>query len=231
VTPDVLFCDNHLLVVCKPAGVPVQADRTGDPDLLTGLKHYIQQRFDKPGSAYLGLVHRLDRPVSGVMVFARTSKAAGRLSAQFRQASTGKKYAAVVTGIVAGRGLCHDFLIKECQTVRVVPADYPKALAAELAWSSVAARGGLSLLDIDLKTGRPHQIRVQLASRGMPILGDLRYGSPREFDGRNLALHCYSLCLEHPVQKTQLRFTAPPPAAWRGFFDADVATLLERDPR
>lgn len=225
--PDVLFCDNHLLVVVKPAGLPAQQDRTGDQDLLCLLKAYIKQRFDKPGDAYLGLVHRLDRPVSGVMVFARTSKAAGRLSEQFRESAPLKKYIAIVQGSVQGQGVCTDYLLKENEKVRIVGPKYPKALYAELSWQARAESGGLSLLDIELKTGRPHQIRVQFASRGLPIVGDLRYNSRREFDGRNLALHCYLLGLEHPVLKIPMRWTAPPPETWRGFFDTDIEALLK----
>jgi len=225
-TPEVLFCDNHLLIVCKPAGLPAQQDRTGDEDLLSLLKAYIKQRFDKPGEAYLGLVHRLDRPVSGVMAFARTSKAAGRLSEQFRESTPLKKYIAIVQGSVQGQGLCTDYLLKENEKVRIVGSKYPKALYAELSWQARGESGGCSLLDIELKTGRPHQIRVQLASRGMPIVGDLRYSSRREFDGRNLALHCYLLGLEHPVLKTSMSWTAPPPETWRGFFDAEIESLI-----
>ena len=228
-TPEVLFCDNHLLVACKPAGVPVQQDRTADPDLLSLLKTHIKQRFDKPGDAYLGLVHRLDRPASGVMVFARTSKAAGRLSAQFRASSPQKRYIALVQGSITGQGQCLDYLIKENETVRVVTENHPKALYAELFWQARAISGDLSLLEIELKTGRPHQIRVQLASRGLHILGDLRYGSRREFDGRNLALHCYRLALEHPVLKTPASWTAAPPETWRGLFAAEIEALLRRD--
>jgi RluA family pseudouridine synthase len=225
-TLEVLFCDNHLLVVVKPAGLPVQQDRTGDPDLLSLLKEHIKERFEKPGAAYLGLVHRLDRPVSGVMAFARTSKAAGRLSEQFRQGTPLKKYMAIVQGSAQGQGVCTDYLLKENEKVRIVGAAHPGAVYAELSWQARAESGGLSLLDICLKTGRPHQIRVQLASRGWPIVGDLRYGSRREFDGRNLALHCYRLGLEHPVLKQHMHWTAPPPETWRGFFDAETEPLL-----
>lgn len=227
--PEVLFCDNHLLAVCKPAGLPAQQDRTADPDIVTLLKGYLKQRFAKPGNVYLGLVHRLDRPVSGVMVLARTSKAAARLSEQFRDGAPHKRYIALVEGTVTGRGRCEDYLCKEHETVRIVPKNYPGALHAELSWQARAFRGGVSLLDVDLKTGRPHQIRVQLAGRGLRILGDFRYGSRREFDGRNLALHCYRLGLAHPVLKTQESWTAPPPCTWQGFFAPDIEALLTQD--
>lgn len=227
--PEVLFCDNHLLVVCKPAGLPAQQDRTNDPDLLSLLKDYLKQRFEKPGKVYLGLVHRLDRPASGVMVFARTSKAAARLSGQFREGTPRKRYIALVEGSESGQGRCRDYLVKENETVRIVGEGYPQARHAELVWQARATRDGLSLVDIDLLTGRPHQIRVQLASRGLHILGDLRYGSRREFDGRNLALHSYRLGLEHPVLKTPAAWTALPPESWRGFFPAEIKDLLQPD--
>ncbi len=227
--PEVLFCDNHLLVVCKPAGLPAQQDRTNDPDLVNILKDYIKQRFDKPGRVYLGLVHRLDRPASGIMVLARTSKAAARLSGQFRDSTPSKRYIALVQGSATGRGRCRDHLVKENETVRIVEKGHPRARYAELCWQARASRGGTSLLDIDLLTGRPHQIRVQLASRGLHILGDLRYGSRCEFDGRNLALHCYRLGLEHPVLKTPVSWQAGPPGSWQSFFPAEIESLLQPD--
>jgi len=223
---DVLYLDNHLFVVNKPAGVLAQADRTGDPDLLGLGKAYLKERFDKPGAVFLGLVHRLDRPVSGVMVFARTSKSAARLADQFRRRTPEKRYVAVVEGTAAGGGVRVDHLVKEDERVRVVPATHPRAQRAELAWRAVAARGGLSLVDVRLRTGRPHQIRVQLAAMGLPILGDFRYGAARPLDGRNLALHCYRLGLEHPTRREPVAWTAPPPAAWGDLFAPEIAALL-----
>ncbi len=225
---DVLHIDNHLLVVNKPAGLLAQADETGDTDLLTLAKQHIKTVFNKPGNVYVGLVHRLDRPASGVMVLARTSKAASRLSEQFRTARPLKQYIAVIEGHCKGRGTCRDHLVKENQVVRVVDKNHPGARYAELDWQHLGDQGDLSLLDITLKTGRPHQIRVQLSRMGYPILGDLRYGARDEFDGRNLALHCYRLGLEHPVQKTFMEWTAPPPATWNSFFRNTIDTLLKK---
>lgn len=216
--PDVLFEDNHLLVLNKPAGVLVQADRTGDADLLSAGKAYLKTQYAKPGNVFLGLVHRLDRPVSGVMVFARTSKAAARLSEQIRQRTPQKVYWAIVEGKVTGAGICEDYLLKEGERVQVVPSNHPKGLRAELDWKALTNRNGCSLLEIRLKTGRPHQIRVQLSSRGMPILGDLRYGARSCFDGRNLALHCRSMTVNHPTTQEKLTFIAPLPAVWATFF-------------
>ena len=220
---DVLYLDNHLLVVSKPPGVLTQADRTGDPDLLSAGKAYLKERFDKPGNVFLGLVHRLDRPASGVMVFARTSKAASRLSRAFRERTPEKRYLALVEGHCTGAGTLLDVLVKEDRHVRVVEAGHPKGQRAELRWRALEQRGGLSLLDVELKTGRPHQVRVQLAHLGFPILGDLRYGARRKLDGRNLALHCYRLALDHPTRKERMAWEAPPPATWEAAFGAPLS--------
>lgn len=225
---DVIYSDNHLLTANKEAGLLAQADKTGDIDLLTLGKDFLKQKYNKPGNVYLGLVHRLDRPVSGIMIFARTSKAAGRLSAQFRAGTPRKQYFALVEGDCCGRGSCVDYLVKEEQNVRIVPASHPKALYAELEWKSLAQKDNLSLLEVTLKTGRPHQIRVQLAHMGFPVLGDLRYGADKEFDGQNIALHCYLLGLEHPVKKTGLQWTAKPPSSWEGRFEDSIDSALNR---
>ncbi len=211
---DVLYLDNHLLVVNKPAGVLTQADSTRDRDLLSWGKSFLKERFAKPGNVFLGLVHRLDRPVSGVVVFARTSKAAARLSAQFRTRAPAKRYVAVVEGELKGSGRCVDFLVKRDRHVRVVDPDAPGAREARLRWRALGSRDGETVVDVELETGRPHQVRVQLAHRGTPIVGDFRYGAKSEFDGRNLALHAYSLTVEHPVRREPLTWTAPPPKTW-----------------
>lgn len=227
--PEVIFSDNHLLVVNKPAGLLTQADSTGDPDLLNMMKTRVKQECDKPGNVYLGLVHRLDRPVSGVMVLARTSKAAARLSAQFRAGTPLKKYLALVEGCASESGTCRDFLLKDKQRiVHVVTARDPGARAAELDWRAIASHVGVSLLDVTLKTGRAHQIRAQLAERGMPIKGDMRYGARSLFDGRNLALHCYCLEIEHPVKGMRMRWTAPPPLSWQNFFEHEIQQIIDR---
>ncbi len=224
---DILYSDNHLLVVNKPAGVLSQADRTGDDDMLSQGKRHIQEAFNKPGNVYLGLVHRLDRPVSGVMVFGRTSKAADRLSKAFRVREVEKRYIAAVEGALAGFGEREDWLVKENERVRIVNADYPGAKRAALRWRSINSQNDRSLVEVELLTGRAHQVRIQLAALGHPILGDLRYGAHNEFDGRNLALHAYSLRFEHPVQKEPLRFNAAPPATWKGFFEEEIQRLLD----
>lgn len=227
--PEILFSDNHLLIVNKPPGVLSQADSTGDQDMLTLAKAWIKQECNKPGNVYVGLVHRLDRPVSGVLALARTSKAAARLSSQFRDGTPVKKYLALVKGRTPGGGVCRDFLVKdENRTVRVVDEQHPGARAAELEWKAIAFQKGRSLLDIQLKTGRAHQIRAQLAARGIPIVGDMRYGSLASFDGRNLALHCYCLELEHPVQRVRMCWCVAPPMSWQGLFEAEIKTLIQQ---
>lgn len=210
----VLYCDNHLLVVVKPAGVLSQGDATGDLDLLSMGKAYVGERFNKPGDVFLGLVHRLDRPVSGVMVFARTSKAASRLGAQFKNRAVDKRYVALVEGAWSGAGTRVDFLRKDHQRVRIVPEGHPEGLHAELDWRVVASRDGLSLVEVHPKSGRPHQIRVQLAALGHPIVGDFKYGARRPFDGRNLALHSFHLAFDHPTQDLRCTYTTPPPNSW-----------------
>ncbi len=228
ISPEILFSDNHLLIVNKPPGLLSQADSTGDPDILTLAKAWIKQECNKPGNVYVGLVHRLDRPVSGVLALARTSKAAARLSAQFRDGTPVKKYIALAEGRTPEGGICRDYLVKdESRTVRVVSAGHPGARLADLEWRSVAFHKGRSLLDIQIKTGRAHQIRAQLAAQGIPIAGDIRYGSRMSFDGRNLALHCYCLELEHPVKKVRMRWIVVPPSAWQGFFDSDIKHIIE----
>ena len=221
-----LYVDRHLFVVVKPPGLLSQADRTGDPDLLAQAKELLMRDHGETGAVYLGLVHRLDRPASGVMVLARTTKAARRLGEQFRHRSAEKRYLALVEGAWAGWGTAVDYLVKEKRQVRVVPAGHAAARRAELSWRVLETGDELSLVEVELKTGRPHQVRVQLASRGHPILGDMRYGAARELDGQNLALHAYLLGVEHPLRKKRMRWTAPPPATWSGRFDQVVARWM-----
>lgn len=208
---NILYEDNHLLVVEKPVNLPVQADASGDPDLLGTLKAYVKERYNKPGEAYLGLVHRLDRPVGGVMVFARTSKAAARLSEQFRSHKAKKRYVAVVEGCPKPSDSLCDFLVKDerTNTSRVVPAGTAGAKEARLQYRCLAREGGLALLDVSLDTGRPHQIRVQLAHAGLPILGDQRYNKAAAA-GTQIRLFAYALTLTHPTLGEPLRFFARP---------------------
>ena len=228
--PKIIYIDNHLLVLEKPAGLLSQADRTGDIDLLQIGKAYIKETFDKPGRVFLGLVHRLDRPVSGVMVLARTSKSASRLTAQFRQRQVGKMYMAVVEGRCHGQGVLEHHLVKLQNRVKVVPSTEPDGRFARLQWTHIATSGSYSLIHISLETGRPHQIRVQLAAHGFPVLGDRKYGAQQPFIGRNIALHSYRLALVHPTKNEELIFTADAPKSWQGFFERERAHLCAPTP-
>ncbi len=207
---EVVYLDNHLLVIVKPHGLLAQADRTGDPDVLTLGKAYLKSRFNRPGNVFLGLVHRLDRPVSGLMVLARTSKSAARLSAQFRERSVEKGYLAIIEGILDAPVVLRDTLLKQDEKVRVVPASTKGGKTAELSVTPVSSHDGQTLVEVRLGTGRAHQIRVQLAARGLPILGDNRYGATQPFARGGIALHSYRLAVEHPTQRIPLVWHAAP---------------------
>ena len=226
-SPTILHLDNHLLVVDKPAGLLSQGDVTGDETVLTWGKAFLKEKFAKPGNVFLALVHRLDRPASGVMVLARTSKAAARLAEQFRQRTPEKRYLAIVEGTMEGAGQCEDFLLKADRHVRVVRPGTPGAKPARLAWHARATDDGLSLVEVTLDTGRAHQIRVQLAHLGHPILGDFRYGARRELDGRNLALHAYRLTIEHPTRRMPMTFITAP--SWPGLFEREIEDCVKRE--
>ena len=217
----ILYEDNHLLVVVKPPNLLSQGDATGDPDLLTVMKGYIRDTYDKPGNVYLGLVHRLDRPVGGVMVFAKTSKAAGRLSEQIRERKFGRGYLAVVQGHPEPlRGSLRGFLLKDGKKnlVQVVEPGVPGAQEAILDYQVLDMSQSQSLVRITLQTGRSHQIRVQMAERGHPLLGDRRYG-PRTNERQQIALWAERISFAHPTTKEKLVFTQSPPAVkpWTEF--------------
>ena len=222
----ILYEDNHLLVVEKPANMPVQADISGDEDLLSSLKAYIKQKYHKPGEAYIGLVHRLDRPVGGVMVFARTSKAAARLAVQLQTGKMQKRYAAIVAGTPRSGGTLCDWLLKDEASFSsaVVPAGTPGAKEARLAYDLLGQSGVRALLDVRLFTGRPHQIRVQLAHAGLPIAGDQRY-NPAAAPGEQIRLWSYALTLEHPTLGERMSFSALPRGEAWDEFPAQLRTL------
>ncbi len=207
----VLFLDNHLLVVHKPAGMLVQGDRTGDPTLLDLGRAYLKETFRKPGNVYLAIVHRLDRPTSGVLLFARTSKAAGRLAEQFRNRRVRKIYRAVVEGKVAAEGTLTHLLLRREGRSRVVEEG---GREARLSFRRLGYAKGISLIEVELLTGRHHQIRVQFAHTGHPVIGDFRYGSKIRFGDRALALHARSLTIHHPTRGEEMTFVAEPGPEW-----------------
>ena len=204
---EVLYEDNHIIVVFKPENILSQADSTGDVDMLTIIKEYIKKKYDKPGNVYLGLVHRLDRPVSGVMVFARTSKAASRLSKQIQNHEFSKQYLAVINGILPEKeGELCDYLAKDSNgNTRVVSSSNGKK--SILKYKVIAEKDNYSLVEISLITGRHHQIRVQFSSRGYPLVGDQRYG---KMDKKQIALCSYKLSFYHPITKEKLVFCRKP---------------------
>ncbi|GIO66363.1 RNA pseudouridine synthase [Paenibacillus sp. FSL M7-1455] len=225
----VLYEDNHLLGIVKPVNIPTQADVSGDPDLLTLLKEDIKERYNKPGNVYLGLVHRLDRPVGGAMIFAKTSKAASRLSEAVRSRSFRKIYAAVVHGrLPAPRGTLRDMLLKDpkTNTVSVVKAGTPGAKEAVLDYEVLGTDGSFSLVRVELHTGRSHQIRVQMNQAGCPLYGDQKYGSRVNKPGQQIALWSVLVGFPHPVTKEDVVLTSLPPAEhpWNLWSD----TVLER---
>ena len=201
---NIIYEDNHLLVVEKPINVIVQEDETKDKDLLTILKEILKEKYNKPGNVYLGLVHRLDRPVGGVMVFAKTSKAASRLSDQVRTHKFEKIYHAVVCGKTKMSEILNDKLLKD-QRTNIVRVDN-RGKEASLGYELVAYKDNLSLVKILLKTGRSHQIRVQFSSRGIPLWGDQKYND-KSSKGEQIALFASCLSFYHPITGEKMIFS------------------------
>lgn len=212
----VLFEDNHILVVVKPPGIPSQEDETRDPDMLTLLKQDLKVRHNKPGNVFLGLVHRLDRPVGGAMVFARTSKAASRLSEAVRSRSFGKTYMCIVQGTPERRSatLTH-YIRKDAKRNQVAVFDSPTMDAKEaiLDYAVIASAKGHSLVAVKLRTGRPHQIRAQMARIGCPLVGDLKYGADKRKDTADIMLWSTSVSFPHPITKEAVIFRSMPERA------------------
>lgn len=213
---NIIYEDNHLLVVEKKPNVLVQADNTNDLDLLTILKQYLKEKYNKPGNVYLGLVHRLDRPVGGVMVFAKTSKAASRLSEQVKIHQMKKEYQAVLCGKAKEKDNLQDYLLKDEKTNMVKVNKNGKF--AELDYQLIKYCDNLSLVKINLKTGRSHQIRVQFSSRHLPLWGDQRYNKNAKV-GEQIALYATGLSFCHPVTKEFLSFkiNTPDEYPWNMF--------------
>jgi 23S rRNA pseudouridine1911/1915/1917 synthase len=218
--PEILYEDNHCLAVLKPAGA-LSTHYQGTEDTLDrAVKRYLKAKYHKPGNVFLGVVHRLDRPVSGVLLFARTSKAAARLAEQFREGTIEKVYWAIVEGEVKpAAGTLEDWLQKDqaAGRVEVVEPHTPGARQALLHYSRRAVHGGLSWMEVRPQTGRTHQLRVQLAHHGYPIYGDAKYGSCHTL-GRAIGLHARALTFLHPVRSEPITLTADVPRAWRGRF-------------
>lgn len=211
-TLQVLFEDNHLIVVNKRPGDIVQGDKTGDTPLSEVVKQYIAIKYNKPGAVFLGVVHRLDRPTSGVVVFARTSKALSRLNKMFAARETKKTYWAMVKSpIHPDRGTLEHYLLRNPKQNKSYAhlKPVPQAKKAILHYQTLAVTDHYSLLGIDLETGRHHQIRAQLSAIGAPIKGDLKYGAARSNPDGSIHLHARALELLHPVKKELMRFTAP----------------------
>ncbi|HIA19550.1 MAG TPA: RluA family pseudouridine synthase, partial [Planctomycetaceae bacterium] len=211
--------DNHLLVVDKPPGLATMGVAPEKPSLLSAAKAYIKQKYQKPGNVYLGIVSRLDAPVTGLLVLARTSKAAARLTEQFRNKLVRKSYRALIqTPLNPPQATLRNWLRKDerHRRMHIVSAETPGAREAILSYQTLQTSRGSTLLEVDLKTGRKHQIRLQLSEQGSPILGDRKYGSRVRFPA-GIALHAHALSFQHPVQDQPLQFTAPLPAAWKSY--------------
>ena len=219
---NVLYEDNHIIIVNKAAGEIVQGDKTGDKSLCDTMKQYIKEKYAKPGNVFIGLPHRLDRPVSGVVVFARTSKALERLNNMFRDGNVKKIYWAITKERPANpEGEIDTWILRNEKMNKSF--SYPKEVKgskrALLYYRHIASSQNYSLVEVELKTGRHHQIRCQLASIGCPIKGDLKYGAKRSNPDGSISLHARSIEFMHPVSKEPIKVTAPLPAdkLWKSF--------------
>ncbi len=220
----IIFEDNHVLVAYKPQGILSQADSSSEPDMLTILKDYIKVRDNKPGNVWLGLLHRLDRPVSGIMVFAKTSKCASRISEQIRQRQVVKRYRAVIHGVMEDpEGELENYILKDpkTNTVKVLESECGGAKKAKLKYKTVGKSSceghPVSLVEVELETGRSHQIRSQFAHAEHPILGDRRYGIKDNVT--DIALQSFVIGFSHPVTKEYMEYVLPVPqdAPWNVF--------------
>ncbi len=211
----VLYEDNHLLALFKPARIPTQGDITGDPSLLDWARKWIGKKYEKPGSVYIGLVHRIDRPVQGVVIFARTSKAAARLSEQFRNHTVRKTYLAMIHGMpekAEGEASLH--LAKKRGKSFAVPEQDPRARYASLHYRVIDSAPRYCLVEVEPVTGRHHQIRATLAQMGHPILGDVKYGSTLRLNPGEIALLARTITLRHPTREMTITIESPLPDNW-----------------
>lgn len=201
---NIIYETNHLLVVIKPPNIPVCEDETKDIDLLTILKHYLKEKYQKPGNVYLGLVHRLDRPVGGIMVFAKTSKSANRLAKQMNNNSFKKEYYAVIEGTLKSKDTFEDYLYKDEKKNISYTTTKDKGKYSKLEYEIIKQKDNYNLVKINLYTGRSHQIRVQFSSRGYPLVGDMKYGNGKT--KCDIALFAYKLSFLDPITNKKLEF-------------------------
>ena len=215
----IIFIDNHLIAVTKPAGLLTQPDRNTDESLIDQTRQWIKEKYNKPNNIFLGLVHRLDRNVSGVVLFARTSKAASRLSKQFREGTPKKHYRAIVLGKLKEEHttLVHYLRKEKSLRATVFPRETPTAKRSELSYEVINSLENKSLLEVSLSTGRFHQIRAQMAFIGHPIIGDVKYGAPEPLLNQEIALYAHKLVFSHPVSNEEITLTAPEPKTWEQF--------------
>jgi 23S rRNA pseudouridine1911/1915/1917 synthase len=218
----IIFEDNHLLVINKDAGVLVQGDKTGDTPLSDLAKAYVKEKYQKPGEVFMGVIHRIDRPVSGLVLMARTSKALERMNEQFKNREIEKKYLAIVRNRpVANAGNLVHWLIKNPETnvTKAYEKEVPNSMRSELNYKLIGELDGFYILEVNPITGRPHQIRVQLASMNCPIVGDNKYGYPRGNKDKSICLHAHSVRFMHPVKKEEMQLFAalPQDNFWQKF--------------
>lgn len=226
----VLYEDNQVIVAVKPQNIPTQSDSSGDESMQEIVREYVRVKYNKPGAAWLGLVHRLDRPAGGVMVFARTSKAAARLTKQIQNGTFRKTYLAVVSGDLAPGASLEDWLIKDhaANTSRRAHEGEPGAKKARLDYEVLEQAGDLSLAQIHLYTGRPHQIRVQMKLAGAPLVGDWRYGGIK---AENLCLWSQRVQFDLPTRPERVTASCPPPDVWPwSLFDVERASAVTLEP-
>ena len=218
----IIFEDNHLLVINKDAGVLVQGDKTGDTPLSDLAKAYVKEKYQKPGEVFMGVIHRIDRPVSGLVLMARTSKALERMNEQFKNREIEKKYLAIVRNRpVANAGNLVHWLIKNPETnvTKAYEKEVPNSMRSELNYKLIGELDGFYILEVNPITGRPHQIRVQLASMNSPIVGDNKYGYPRGNKDKSICLHAHCVKFMHPVKKEEMQLFAalPQDNFWQKF--------------
>lgn len=228
--PKIIYEDNHIIVVIKPHNIAVQEDESKDEDMLTIIKNFIKERDGKSGNVFLGLVHRLDRPTGGVMVFAKTSKAASRLSKQLKDKQLKKKYLCVVVGrpqILSDRLVTYLKKDEKTNTVRIAPMSEEGSKEAILEYELKESKSNLTLVDVNLITGRSHQIRVQMSSQlNTPIFGDFKYGDKEH--GGSLALWAYELSFTHPTTKQSMKFRVAPSYSNQAFklFETTIEKII-----